>query len=140
MRYKADRFAYGWDGGHWVVGFRAHGKFLKFIVPMPDKKADGIARSPKGRRRSMGAAHLPGMTASLTTLPVIGVPVKTSTAAVVDSLFSIVQMPPGIPVATVAINGAKNAALLTIKILAVSDKKLGNRLQRYQKEHMRHQE
>lgn len=81
-----------------------------------------------------GSAHLPGMTASLTTLPVIGVPVKTSTAAGVDSLFSIVQMPPGIPVATVAINGAKNAALLTIKILAVSDKKLGNRLQRYQKD------
>ena len=53
-RYKADRFAYGWDGGQWVVGFRAHGKILKFIVPMPDKTADGIARSPKGRRRSLG--------------------------------------------------------------------------------------
>lgn len=50
-RYRADRFAYGWDAGQWVVGFRAHGKFLKFIVPMPDKKGDGIARSPTGRRR-----------------------------------------------------------------------------------------
>ena len=54
-RYGADRFAYGWDGGTWVVGFRAHGKFLKFVVPVPDKKADGIATSPKGRRRRVAA-------------------------------------------------------------------------------------
>ena len=54
-RYGADRFAYGWDGGQWVVGFRAHGKFLKFVVPVPDKKADGIATSPKGRRRKLGS-------------------------------------------------------------------------------------
>lgn len=64
-----------------------------------------------------GAAHLPGMIASLTPLPVIGVPIKTSTAAGVDSLFSIAQMPPGIPVATVAINGAKNAGILAASIL-----------------------
>ncbi len=56
-----------------------------------------------------GAAHLPGMVASLTSVPVIGVPVKTKTMSGIDSLYSIVQMPPGIPVATVAINGAKNA-------------------------------
>ena len=59
-----------------------------------------------------GAAHLPGMTAALTSIPVIGVPVKTSTLSGVDSLYSIVQMPPGIPVATVAINGAQNAGIL----------------------------
>lgn len=64
-----------------------------------------------------GAAHLPGMIASITTVPVIGVPVKTSTLSGVDSLYSIVQMPPGIPVATVAINGAKNAGILAAQII-----------------------
>lgn len=67
-----------------------------------------------------GAAHLPGMTASLTNLPVIGVPIKTKNMEGIDSLLSIVQMPPGIPVATVAVNGAKNAALLAVRILAIS--------------------
>lgn len=67
-----------------------------------------------------GAAHLPGMTASLTNLPVIGVPIKTKNMEGIDSLMSIVQMPPGIPVATVAVNGAKNAALLAVRILAIS--------------------
>lgn len=64
-----------------------------------------------------GAAHLPGMVAALTPLPVIGVPVKTSTLSGVDSLYSIVQMPGGIPVATVAIGNAKNAGLLAVQIL-----------------------
>jgi 5-(carboxyamino)imidazole ribonucleotide mutase len=64
-----------------------------------------------------GAAHLPGMVASITTVPVIGVPVKTSTLSGMDSLYSIVQMPPGIPVATVAINGAKNAGILAAQII-----------------------
>lgn len=68
-----------------------------------------------------GAAHLPGMIASLTPLPVIGVPIKTSTAAGVDSFFSIAQMPPGIPVATVAINGAKNAGILAAEILGTAN-------------------
>jgi len=67
-----------------------------------------------------GAAHLPGMVASLTTLPVIGVPIKSRTLDGVDSLYSIVQMPPGIPVATVAINGAKNAGILAASILSTS--------------------
>src|SRR3989344_5145879 len=67
-----------------------------------------------------GAAHLPGMTAAITPLPVIGVPIKGKTLDGVDSLLSIMQMPPGIPVATVAINGAKNAGLLALKILALS--------------------
>ena len=68
-----------------------------------------------------GAAHLPGMTASLTTLPVIGVPVKTAAFSGLDSLLSIVQMPGGIPVATVAVNGAKNAGLLALRIIALNN-------------------
>jgi 5-(carboxyamino)imidazole ribonucleotide mutase len=68
-----------------------------------------------------GAAHLPGMTASITTLPVIGVPVKTQAFSGLDSLLSIVQMPGGIPVATVAVNGAKNAGLLVVRILAIEN-------------------
>ncbi len=78
-----------------------------------------------------GAAHLPGMTAAMTVLPVIGVPVQTRAMGGVDSLYSIVQMPPGIPVATVAINGALNAGLLAAKILAVGDRELANRVQAY---------
>lgn len=66
-----------------------------------------------------GAAHLPGVIAAFTTIPVIGVPIKTSTLNGVDSLYSIVQMPSGIPVATVAINGAKNAGILAAEILAI---------------------
>ena len=71
-----------------------------------------------------GAAHLPGMCASLTSLPVIGVPVKSSSLNGNDSLLSIVQMPKGIPVATVAINNAYNAGLLAIRILGISDVKI----------------
>ena len=85
-----------------------------------------------------GAAHLPGMTASMTTLPVIGVPMKGKNLEGMDSLLSIVQMPPGIPVATVAINAARNAGLLALKILAVADnnisKKLGEFSQKQNKE------
>ncbi len=68
-----------------------------------------------------GAAHLPGMTASYTPLPVIGVPIQTKTLNGIDSMYSILQMPPGVPVATVASGGAKNAALLAIQILATSN-------------------
>ena len=68
-----------------------------------------------------GAAHLPGVVAAGTTLPVIGIPIKTSTLSGVDSLYSIVQMPSGIPVATVAINGAENAGILAAQILGISD-------------------
>ena len=68
-----------------------------------------------------GAAHLPGMVASLTTLPVIGVPVQTKSLKGVDSLYSIVQMPAGVPVATVGIGNARNAALLALRILGLSD-------------------
>lgn len=76
-----------------------------------------------------GAAHLPGMTASLTTLPVIGVPILTEAMRGMDSLLSIVQMPKGIPVATVAIGNAENAALLAIQILAAHDEALAGRLE-----------
>lgn len=75
-----------------------------------------------------GAAHLAGVTAALTTLPVIGIPVRSKTLDGLDSLLSIVQMPSGIPVATVAIDGAKNAALLAIEILALNDKPLHDKL------------
>ena len=68
-----------------------------------------------------GAAHLPGMVASMTTLPVVGVPVKSRALNGLDSLLSIVQMPAGVPVATTAINGAKNAALIAVSILALQD-------------------
>lgn len=76
-----------------------------------------------------GAAHLPGMTAAITTLPVVAVPIKTSTLNGVDSLLSIVQMPSGIPVGTMAINGAKNAAYYAISILALQDEELAKKLQ-----------
>jgi len=79
-----------------------------------------------------GSAHLPGMVASLTTLPVIGVPVRTKNLDGLDSLLSIVQMPPGIPVATVAINGAKNAGLLAAKIIGSTDKNIQKKLSNYQ--------
>lgn len=80
-----------------------------------------------------GAAHLPGVIAALTELPVIGVPVKGAAFEGLDSMLSIVQMPPGIPVATVGVNGAKNAALLAVSILAVSDRNLAGKLSGYRK-------
>jgi 5-(carboxyamino)imidazole ribonucleotide mutase len=79
-----------------------------------------------------GAAHLPGMLASVTTLPVIGVPVPLKHLDGLDSLLSIVQMPAGIPVATVAVGGARNAGLLAIRILAVSDPVLAGRMADFQ--------
>lgn len=77
------------------------------------------------------AAHLPGMCAALFSMPVIGIPMKTSDLGGVDSLYSIVQMPSGIPVATVAINGGTNAGILAAKILAVGDPELLERLKEY---------
>lgn len=73
-----------------------------------------------------GAAHLPGMIAAFTHLPVIGVPVKSSNMSGLDSLYSIVQMPPGVPVATVAINGAKNAGILAAQILGVTNEAIAS--------------
>lgn len=85
-----------------------------------------------------GAAHLPGMVASLTPLPVIGVPIKTQSLQGLDSLYSIVQMPNGVPVATVAINAAKNAGLLAVQILSVGNPDLLKAMLQY-KENMQKQ-
>ncbi len=81
-----------------------------------------------------GSAHLPGMVAAITHLPVIGVPVQSKTMSGIDSLYSIVQMPGGIPVATVAINGAKNAGLLAAQIIATTDTVLAEKLIEFRKE------
>lgn len=95
------------------------------------------AKSARGRGLKViiagagGAAHLPGMVASLTTLPVIGVPVTTKALSGVDSLYSIVQMPAGIPVATVSIGNGRNAGLLAVRILGSSDESLGDKLAVY---------
>jgi len=78
-----------------------------------------------------GSAHLPGMTASMTTLPVIGVPIPTKNLGGVDSLYSIVQMPAGIPVATVAIGNAQNAGLLAIRILSIKYPEYAEKLEEY---------
>jgi 5-(carboxyamino)imidazole ribonucleotide mutase len=80
-----------------------------------------------------GAAHLPGVTAAQTTLPVIGVPIKGKSLEGIDSLLSIVQMPPGIPVATVAINGAKNAAILAVSILSLVNSDIHKKFIKYKK-------
>jgi 5-(carboxyamino)imidazole ribonucleotide mutase len=80
-----------------------------------------------------GAAHLPGVIAAYSPLPIIGVPIKTKALDGLDSLLSIVQMPAGVPVATVAIGNAKNAGLLAVEILAVSDKKLLRKIIAYKK-------
>ncbi|RLW70722.1 MAG: 5-(carboxyamino)imidazole ribonucleotide mutase [gamma proteobacterium symbiont of Stewartia floridana] len=78
-----------------------------------------------------GAAHLPGMVASITPLPVVGVPVKSSALSGEDSLLSIVQMPPGVPVATVAINGAKNAAILAAQMLGTGELEIREKVRKY---------
>lgn len=102
----------------------------------PDAVAD-YARAAAGRgvraivAGAGGAAHLPGMTASWTTLPVIGVPVPLERFDGLDSLLSIVQMPSGVPVATVAVGNATNAALLAVRMLASTDDALRARLERY---------
>ena len=80
-----------------------------------------------------GAAHVAGVIAGLTTVPVIGVPIRTQTMGGLDSLLSIVQMPGGIPVATVAINGAKNAALLAVQLLAIKYEDLAAKLEEFRK-------
>jgi 5-(carboxyamino)imidazole ribonucleotide mutase len=80
-----------------------------------------------------GAAHLPGMIAAITSIPVIGVPIKSSSLSGLDSLLSIVQMPPGVPVATVAINGAKNAGILACQIVGTRYKEIGDKVNDYKK-------
>lgn len=102
----------------------------------PDEHAD---YSKNASRRGIkviiaaagGAAHLPGVTAAHTTLPVIGVPIFSKALQGIDSLLSIVQMPSGVPVATVAIDGAKNAALLAVQIIGTSDETISKKLAEY---------
>lgn len=95
------------------------------------------AKSARGRGIQViiagagGAAHLPGMTASLTPLPVIGVPVQSKAMSGLDSLLSIVQMPGGIPVATMAIGGGKNAGLMAVRILASNDSALADKMEAF---------
>src|SRR4051812_3487985 len=104
----------------------------------PDDLAD-FARSAHGRGIRViiagagGAAHLPGVTAAFTTLPVIGVPILGKSFEGMDSLLSIVQMPPGVPVATVAVNGARNAGILAIQILATGNPQLQTALVEFKK-------
>jgi 5-(carboxyamino)imidazole ribonucleotide mutase len=105
----------------------------------PDDMADyGKTAAVRGLRVIIagagGAAHLPGMLASHTHLPVIGVPVESKSLKGLDSLLSIVQMPKGVPVATVAINNGENAALLALRMLAISDETLADALQSHQRE------
>lgn len=96
-------------------------------------KANGFAVIIAG---AGGAAHLPGMLASVTTLPVIGVPIALGKLDGMDSLLSIVQMPGGVPVATVSIDGAKNASLLALRILGVSDEAIEKQLLEYRQDLM----
>lgn len=116
---------------HEVTIVSAHRTPDRLFKYSKEAKARGIKVIIAG---AGGSAHLPGMAAALTALPVIGVPVKSNTLSGIDSLYSIVQMPSGVPVATVAINGAKNAGILAAQILAVSDEKLYQTVENYKKE------
>lgn len=132
----------------WSIMSEAAAVLTEFGVPhevevlsahrTPDKMiAWGKAAAGRGLRSIIagagGAAHLPGMLASVTTLPVIGVPVPLARLDGLDSLLSIVQMPAGVPVATVSIGGARNAGLLAIRMLAASDPKLSASLEDFAK-------
>jgi len=133
----------------WPVMEAAAHALAEFDVPFevgvvsahrtPDRMLD-YARTAAGRGIEViiagagGAAHLPGMLASVTTLPVIGVPVALSLLDGMDSLLSIVQMPKGVPVATMAVNGARNAGLLAVRILGLGDPDLAGRMEAFQEE------
>ena len=132
----------------WEVMSAACGTLDEFGVPY-EKKVISAHRTPQffceymasARERGVdiviagagGAAHLPGMAAAMTSLPVIGVPIKSAALNGLDSLLSIVQMPSGVPVATMAINGAKNAALYAVSILALRDAGLRDALEAFRK-------
>jgi 5-(carboxyamino)imidazole ribonucleotide mutase len=111
--------------GHEVRVISAHRSPKRMVEYASSAKARGLRVIIAG---AGGAAHLPGMVASLTTLPVIGVPVPTKHLGGVDSLHSIVQMPSGVPVATMAIGGARNAGLFALRILALSDDRVAELL------------
>ena len=107
---------------------RNPGPLAEYIASLPDKGCEIVIAG------AGGAAHLPGVIAALTTLPVIGIPVKSKALNGMDSLLSIVQMPSGIPVATMAIDGAKNAALFAVSIMALHDSALAQKLQQFRKD------
>ncbi len=110
-----------------VSAHRTPNRLMEFGLEAEDKYSVIIAAAG-------GSAHLPGMVAAFTNVPVIGLPIKSKTLNGIDSLLSIVQMPPGVPVATVAINGGKNAGLLAAQILAVSDQELLAKLNTFKTE------
>lgn len=114
---------------HEVEVVSAHRTPEKMFTYAKEARARGIQVIIAG---AGGAAHLPGMVASLTTLPVIGVPVSLATLDGLDSLLSIVQMPGGIPVATVSIGGAKNAGLLAVRMIGANDSVVSAKLETYQ--------
>ena len=108
----------------------AHRTTRKMLDYATSAKSKGILVIIAG---AGGAAHLPGMVASITALPVIGIPIKTKNLDGLDSLLSVAQMPPGVPVATVAINGAKNAAILACQILGAAHPEIALKIERYKK-------
>lgn len=128
---KAIAICEDFDIAHEVAIISAHRTPEKMVEYARHAHTKGIKVIIAG---AGGAAHLPGMVASLTPLPVIGVPVKTSTLSGVDSLYSIVQMPRGIPVATVAIGNAQNAGLLAVQILATGDRSLQLKVEQYRQD------
>ncbi len=107
---------------------RNPGPLAEYVAAAPEKGCEIIIAG------AGGAAHLPGVIAALTTLPVIGIPVKSKALNGLDSLLSIVQMPSGIPVATMAIDGARNAALYAVSILALRDSGLAAKLKQFRQE------
>lgn len=118
------RFGIGFEV-HVISAHRTPRKAEQFAVSA-SRDGVGVIIAAAGK-----AAHLAGVIAAYTTLPVIGVPIKSSTMDGLDSLLSTVQMPKGIPVATVAIDGAENAAILAAQILALSDREIASRLEDY---------
>jgi 5-(carboxyamino)imidazole ribonucleotide mutase len=107
---------------------RNPGPLADYVKSLPEQGCEIIIAG------AGGAAHLPGVIAAYTTLPVIGIPVKSKALNGLDSLLSIVQMPSGIPVATMAIDGAKNAALYAVSIMALHDQTLSQKLQQFRKD------
>jgi 5-(carboxyamino)imidazole ribonucleotide mutase len=109
----------------------AHRTTKRMVNYAADAKKRGIEVIIAG---AGGAAHLPGMVASLTPLPVIGVPIKTKSLDGLDSLLSIAQMPPGVPVATVAVNGAKNAGILACQMLGIKYSRIASKVEKYKRD------
>ena len=107
---------------------RNPGPLAQYVESLPEQGCEIVIAG------AGGAAHLPGVIAALTTLPVIGIPVKSKALNGLDSLLSIVQMPSGIPVATMAIDGARNAALYAVAILALKDDVLKQKLHQFRKQ------